>query len=139
MPSDGWRRRAFIEGAMSKSTYTFPRGCRVKSQLDFVRITRKGTRLVRGPLIFNAAASVGARARLGIRISRRCGNAVVRNRIKRLLREAYRLSQHDWPMPVDLIITVKPHAPLLLAEYQKLLTGGMVRVVNDLRGTSPGP
>lgn len=119
--------------AMSQSRYTFPRSRRIKSQLDFVQITRRGTRLTRGPLIFNAAICGTGTPRLGIRISRRCGNAAVRNRVKRLLREAFRLSQHDWPIAVDLVVTVKPHEPLALAEYQKLLSGAMVRLVNDLR------
>lgn len=113
--------------------YTFSRNQRIKSQLDFARLTRRGLRLTRGPLIFNASRSEKKSSRIGIRISRRCGVAPVRNRIKRLLREAYRLMQHDWPFSVDLIVTVKPHEPLQLADYQKLLSGAMVKLSNDLR------
>ena len=118
---------------MSNARYTFSRDQRIKSQLDFVSITRKGSRLVRGPLICNASRSSAPRTRIGIRISRRCGTAAVRNRIKRLLRESFRLMQHDWPLAVDLIVTVKPHAPLGLAEYQKLLSGAMVKLSGELR------
>jgi ribonuclease P protein component len=121
---------------MISRRYTFPRARRLKDQLVFLRATRKGERDVRGPLIFHAVVGAGPRGRLGIRISRRCGSAPVRNRIKRLLREAYRLLQHDWPMAADLVITVKPHAPLMLAEYQKLMTAAMVRLVSRL---SPSP
>lgn len=119
---------------MSNPTrYTFPRARRIKSQLDFARLTRRGTRLTRGPLLFNASRSKSASSRLGVRISRRCGIAAVRNRIKRLLRESFRLMQHDWPFPVDLIVTVKPHEPLQLADYQKLLGGAMVKLAGELR------
>lgn len=118
---------------MSHPRYTFGRSQRIKSQLDFVSLTRKGFKLVRGPLIFNAARSTLPRTRIGVRISRRCGNAAIRNRVKRMLREAFRLMQHDWPLPVDVIITVKPHVPLGLAEYQKLLSGAMVKIVGELR------
>lgn len=118
---------------MSSARYTFKRAQRVKSQVDFVAISRKGSRLSRGPLVLNASRSDKPKSRLGIRISRRCGTAAVRNRIKRLLREAFRLMQHDWPMAVDLIITVKPHTPFGLAEYQKLLSGAMVKLANELR------
>lgn len=59
--------------------------------------------------------------RLGISISRRVGSAPKRNRIKRLLREAFRLRQHDLPAGYDLIIVVRPHEVLSLIEYQNLL------------------
>ena len=53
----------------------------------------------------------------------RVGIAVRRNRIRRLLREAFRLMQHDFPRGYDLLIVVRPHEPLLLADYQKALSG----------------
>jgi len=66
--------------------------------------------------------------RLGISISRSVGTAPRRNRIKRLLREAFRLHQHDWPKGYDLVLVVRPHEPLILAEYQKLLTALMLKL-----------
>ncbi len=58
------------------------------------------------------------------------GGAVRRNRIKRLLREAFRLMQHDWPRGFDVVIAVRPHEPLRLAEYQRLLSRAL-RGIND--------
>ena len=58
--------------------------------------------------------------RMGISISRRVGTAPRRNRIKRLLREAFRLSPIVLPRGYDLVIVVRPHAPLEFSEYQKL-------------------
>jgi ribonuclease P protein component len=44
------------------------------------------------------------RTRLGLSVSRKVGNAVVRNRFKRLLREAFRVSRSALPIGLDLIV-----------------------------------
>jgi ribonuclease P protein component len=46
-------------------------------------------------------------ARLGITASRKVGSAVVRNRAKRLIREAFRTTRELWPPELDLVVIVK--------------------------------
>ncbi len=89
-----------------------------------------GNSIARGPIKLYAAPNEGSKPRLGISIGRRVGTAPRRNRIKRLLREAFRLMQHDWPSAYDLVIVVRPHEPLPLAEYQRALSGAMVKLVH---------
>ena len=42
--------------------------------------------------------------RIGISVSKTCGNAVIRNRIKRLIRQAFRINQHDIPQEYDYLL-----------------------------------
>ena len=114
--------------------YSHPRANRLGGRGTFKAVLDRGVRGWRGPIGMciapcDASAVPQARSRLGISIGRPVGNAVVRNRIKRLLRESFRQMQFDWPMPFDVVLLVKPHTPFTLAEYQKLLSGLMVHCV----------
>ena len=51
--------------------------------------------------------------RLGLSVLRRVGNATVRNRWKRLLREAFRLSREKLPAGLDLVVVAKSEPPTL--------------------------
>ncbi len=111
---------------MPQRAFSFPRSHRLSGRLQFAAVFDAKVRESRGPLNVYALPNDLGHARLGISISRRVGTAPVRNRIKRLLRESFRLMQHDLPRGYDLVIVVKPHAPLMLAHYQRLLSTSAV-------------
>lgn len=75
-----------------------------------------------GPLLVRACPNEVGRHRLGLAVPRRAGRAHRRNRFKRLLREAFRLTRHRWPGSYDVVVNVRPHEPLPLEEYRRLLT-----------------
>jgi ribonuclease P protein component len=113
---------------MKPHRHTFPRSHRLSGKNAFARVFDEKVRESRGPLTAYAWPNGLPHPRLGISIGRRVGIAPRRNRIKRLLREAFRMHQHDLPVGYDLVITVRPHEPLLLAEYQKLMTHLMLKL-----------
>lgn len=62
--------------------------------------------------------------RLGLSVSRKVGNAVLRNRWKRLIREAFRLSREELPAGIDLIVIPRsqesPELPQLKSSLRRL-------------------
>src|SRR5580765_2406119 len=95
--------------------YRHPHSRRLGGMGTFKTIRDSGVRESRGPLTMWGIANDLGHSRLGISIGRPVGNAVRRNRIKRHLRESFRLMQHDFPHGYDLVIAVRPHEALILA------------------------
>ena len=75
-----------------------------------------------GPLSVLALPNALPHCRFGMTVPRRVGGAVQRHRIKRRLREAFRLNHADWPGRYDLVVIVHPHAALPMQEYAELLS-----------------
>ena len=101
--------------------YRFPASWRVKGRGSFSPAFEARVRESRGPLTLYGVANKRNHSRLGISIGRKAGSAVKRNRIKRMLREAFRLQQHDLPAGFDFIIVVRAHEPMSLERYQQVL------------------
>jgi ribonuclease P protein component len=103
------------------SNCQFPKSRRLHGRGVFKNIRDNGTKRSRGPLTLWAVRNELEFSRIGISIGRIVGNAARRNRIKRLLRESFRLMQSELPAGYDWVIAVRPHEPLTLGEYRKLL------------------
>lgn len=99
----------------------FPASHRLHGRLAFAAVFAGQVRRSTGPLLIFGIPNDLGHARLGLSVSRRVGNAVRRNRIKRLLREAFRLGRGDRPQGYDLVIVVRPHEPLELTAYRQML------------------
>jgi ribonuclease P protein component len=125
---------------VQRRTYTFPPSRRIRSSAQFSQVFNQRVRESRGPITIYCAPNGLAHPRLGISIGRKAGSAVRRNRIKRKLREAFRLVQHDLPAGYDFVVTVRPHEALMLAEYQKIMTPLMLKLIRSwqTRRDAPG-
>lgn len=85
-----------------------PRSRRLKSGRDFSRVRAEGGRAVNGCLIANWRVSPeGAASRIGVVVSRKTGGAVARSRARRLLRESFRLHQHEFSAPMDVVLVAR--------------------------------
>jgi ribonuclease P protein component len=84
------------------------RGSRLVQNRDFARVRQQGERLALGCLIANwHRLPDGMSPKLGVVTSKRIGNAVARNRARRLLRESFRLHQHEFSQPVELVLVAR--------------------------------
>ena len=92
----------------STPSLRLPRSQRVKQGRDFARLKREGRRVTRGCLIANwQELAPGIPSRVGIITTRKLGNAVVRSRARRLLRETFRLHQFDLRVPVEMVLVAR--------------------------------
>lgn len=84
------------------------RSSRLAQSRDFARVRQSGQRLVLGCLIANwNPLPDGSAPKLGIVTSKKIGGAVARSRARRLLRESFRLHQHELAKPVELVLVAR--------------------------------
>ena len=92
---------------------TYPKAARLRRRPEFLAIQRDGHRRHTPHLVVIRRATSGPGSRLGVTVSKRIGNAVVRNRVKRLLREVFRVRHADIRPPIDVVVIAKPGAGTL--------------------------
>ncbi|TWT83916.1 Ribonuclease P protein component [Planctomycetes bacterium CA13] len=91
--------------------YSFPKSRRVVQSQTFTLILRKGVCVADGTLVlFAVNQNRSIPSRIGITIPKKTGNAVIRNRWKRLIRESFRTQSESIPEGIEMIVRPKKGA-----------------------------
>ncbi len=88
----------------------FPKSMRLLKSTQFDRVMRRRLSTSDDLIVVYAERSEDELPRLGLIVSKKCGNAVRRNRWKRCLREAFRLVQHELPSRMELVVLPRKEA-----------------------------
>ena len=104
----------------------FPKLCRLRKSWEFQQVWKMGCKIHTPHFILLLAENSLLRSRLGLTVSRKVGNAVIRNRVKRSVREFFRIEQNKFTHYVDFSVVAKRGAADLsqvdiFAELQKAL------------------
>ena len=88
--------------------FIFPKRQRLVKNHQFKAVLGQRRRRSDGLLVLYLSENKLGYPRFGVSVGRSCGSAVVRNRLKRLLREACRQSQHEVPRSGDYLLMMSP-------------------------------
>jgi ribonuclease P protein component len=112
---------------------TFPKRVRLLSRGDFRLVYERRCWLGDDMLRLAGELNDLPHPRLGLSVSRQVGNAVCRNRWKRLIREAFRLVRQELPTGLDFIVVPRDGAKPQLQSIAKSLTNLSWRLVKRLK------
>ena len=85
------------------SRYGFPSLLRLRKRREFLFVQRRGDKFVGRHYVFRYVPAANETGRLGVTVSKKAGKAHIRNRIKRVLREAYRLTRPPVTASWDIV------------------------------------
>lgn len=103
--------------------HRLPKEERIRKRDDFIRIQRSGRKVAAAHCLALFLPACQEWTRLGLTVSKQVGNAVARNRVKRLLREAFRLHKDVVPRGLDVVIIARSSAAQV----------GLTEIVADLQ------
>jgi ribonuclease P protein component len=90
--------------------YSFGKEERIRRRADFLRISREGAKIQTRHFRLSMCPNSLPQRRLGITVAKHVGAAVKRNRVKRLIREFFRLNKSKLPASTDIVVVAKEGA-----------------------------
>lgn len=114
----------------------FPRCCRLRKTAEFRAVYGRKARASDQRLTVCVCENDFGHPRIGLSVSRKVGNAVLRNRWKRMLREAFRLNFARLPQGVDLVVIPRPGPAPPLQDVEASLCNVATRAARRLTDRS---
>lgn len=90
----------------------FPKRLRLRRRREFLAVQRGHSRVVTPHFLVYGRPNGGRPTRLGVTVSRKVGRSHVRNRVKRLVREAFRRHRDQLPGGLDLVLVARQGRPV---------------------------
>ena len=115
-----------------RKTYRLGRDLRLRSRQEISRTFSAGARVVDRLISLQGVRRPGRPTRCAVAVSKRLGNAVRRNRLKRVCREAFRLERPALPEGWDLVILPRPGRELSVEAVRRSLPGLIRRLEHRL-------
>jgi ribonuclease P protein component len=82
----------------------------LKKNSDFQLVYKKGTSFANRYLVMYVRKNQLEKNRLGISVSKKVGNSIVRHRLTRLIRESYRLNEELFQRGLDIVVIARVNA-----------------------------
>ena len=110
---------------------TFGRDVRIRKKRDYSTVYQQGIRRDSKHFIVIVRPNQSGFSRLGVTVSKKAGGAVTRNRVKRLLREFFRLHQTQFKPAQDIVIIAKRNMPALTYQDVRGELEGLIVKTSD--------
>ncbi len=106
------------------SDQSYPKQLRLLKSAEFQAVFKRRCSVADRMLVVYAMPNQLPYSRLGVVVSRKVGNAVVRNRWKRTIREAFRTARDAMPAGLDLVVlpraSAEPHTKTMTQSLREL-------------------
>ena len=125
---------------MESRSFRLPRECRLRHRNDFRALFDRKCSVSNDWIILYGNHNQLPHSRMGMAVSRKVGNAVRRNRLRRLYREAFRLVRLELPAGLDMVVIPRnrPDNPTLI-QVQESLSLLVPKVARRLKRNTESP
>lgn len=121
----------------AEKRFGLPRSARLTRATEFRRVYGRGQRARGRWLVVVALRRRAPGHRLGVAVSKEHGRAVRRNKIKRILREAFRLERPELPGAFDVVLIPRTHAGRYPLDDIRRELAELLRQLDEARGRAP--